>query len=160
MKINISILLLLFLPFLVFPAGNREKNGEKKKLEKAEKQWVKNGFDIYEIKLIYKRGNFPDDIITIRVSENGLNWETEGKGILSEELISSLTVEGLFKRVENNLNSVEKSPFVIRAEYDDQLGYIKVLTRSPPEEALSSGRFPRDANYRIEVMKITPGEEK
>lgn len=157
---QLLIIIILFFS-LIMPLhsfGGREKSTPKTDFKKASGLWEKKGTDTYTVEILYKRGNFPDSEITIMVSPGELIWETENNEQLSEEFVSSITIEGLFEKVEKSLEGKEKSPFVLVPEYDSSCGFVRILSRLPSEEVLNSGRVPGDAGYRIEITKYLPGE--
>jgi hypothetical protein len=157
---NIILILSIFFLIIspVFSFGKTEKSEQISELKKAETLWEKKGSDRYKISLLFKGGNFPANKITIWVSPDNTEWESDNQ--ISPELINTLTVKGLFDRVKKSTSNNKKSVFRINAQYNSKTGYVEILTRMPSKEALSSGRFPRDANYRIEVIELRQGERR
>ena len=130
-------------------------------LEKSEKKWDRQKITSYKADIIYMRGTFVPEEIKITVADNIVkDWKTgkQDSASLSESFIQSLTVKGMFEKMRGSLESEKPSPMVLKAVYDEKLGYIKSLSRVPSGEAASQGRAPFDAGYRIEVTSLVIAE--
>lgn len=137
------------------------KKSELKMLEKSEKKWDRQKITSYKADIIYMRGTFPPEEIKITVADNTVtDWKTGNTDTasLSESFIQSLTVKNMFEKMTGSLESDKPSPMVLKAVYDEKLGYIKSLSRVPSGEATSQGRAPFDAGYRIEVTSLEIAE--
>ena len=159
-KKTLYIILLLFISLPLFSFGSREKKTEHSEFKKAVRLWNNKNIDSYKMKILYKRGNYPDSEIIISITQDGIKLLSENNEKFSKEFIQSLSADGLFTKMENSLNNKKKSPFILKAEYNSNFGFIKMLSRVPSEEALKKGGAPRDAGYRIEILDFIPEEIK
>ena len=154
------ILILLSLSAAAFGFGSKEKSSstgqELKYLDKYEKQWINKGIKNYTQELIYSRGNFPPEHITITVSNNTVqNWTTgSGYKFFTEDFIESLTVENMFKKARKNLNPESNSPFKFNISYNEELGYIKIFSCIADNNENKNIKPLLDKNYRFEVISL------
>ncbi len=134
-----------------------DKKSELKMLEKSEKKWDRHKITSYKADIIYIRGTFVPEEINITVADDIVtDWKTGNtdRASLSESFIQSLTVKSMFEKMKGSLESDKPSPMVLKAVYDEKLGYIKSLSRVPSGETAAKGRAPFDAGYRIEVASL------
>ncbi|MCL2704633.1 MAG: DUF6174 domain-containing protein [Spirochaetaceae bacterium] len=156
------LIILLSIPAALFAFGNKEKNNspEMKTLLKFEKQWKNSGIKNYTQEIIYSRATFSPEHITITVKNNIVqNWTSsfDNKN-LSEDFIKSFTIESIFNRAKETLNSKNDSPFESKISYNQELGYIKSFSFIPANRENITA--PLDRGYRIDVISLkTAGKD-
>jgi len=142
---------------VVFSFGNKEKDIPVKNLNKYEKQWKNSGVKNYTQEIIYLRATFPPEHFTMTVKNNIVqNWTTNSMNrTFSEDFIMSLTIENMFKKARESLNTEKNAPLEFIISYDQEFGYITSFSFVPVNKGNISA--PLDRGYRIDVtsLKIT-----
>ena len=125
-------------------------------LEKSEEIWKSRKITAYNAEINYIRAAFPPEIIILIVRDGRpVEWKLENiHKNYSREFIDTLTIESMFSKMRQSLESYKPSPMTLSAEYAETGGYIKVLSRSPSRDAAESGRAPFDTGYRIEIVNL------
>ncbi len=156
------IMIIALLP--LFASGEPEKplnegNDPKKELQilkKAKQKWDRQKIKSYQADIVYRRAAFPAETFSIIVKNNTvtkLRSEKPETGY-SEDFIQALTAEKMFGKMKKSLESGSSSPMTLKASYDENLGYIKKLSRVPSETIQAAGRAPLDAGYHIEITRL------
>ena len=121
----------------------------------ALKKWEQNNVSSYYLKVNY--GAFSPTQGTWEVwVDNGVlsAWKFNGADNLPEHKESALnmTMNALFERAKQSHMNKEGGMFLIYAEFDSELGYVKSVGRTVNPEA--SRPVPTDQTFRYEVLEF------
>jgi hypothetical protein len=144
---------------------SRTANSEIKAFLEAEKLWKSLGITSYRAEVLYRRSNFPAEIFIITVEGDDVSGYSRQKPSEScpDHFLRQFTAKELFEKVRKSLESDGSSPMELKAQYDEEKGFVKKLSRVPKEISVREGEetaaqrgaaMPRDTGYHIEILEF------